>query len=557
MLRYLLWPATFLVPVVLWYFLWLPAADPPLFVDATDELDIEFTHHPGATGSYLMPEIVGSGGALLDYDNDGDLDVYLVQAAAGGQTDGRRHNRLYRQEADGRFMDVTEESKLGDTGYGMGVAVGDINNDRHLDVYLSNFGPDSLYLNDGQGSFTNISRNAGIKGDGWSTSAVFCDYDRDGYLDIYVTRYVVYDSAHHCYSSDGSRDYCAPQAFLGQSDVLYRNNGDTTFTDASRESGIDAISAPGLGVVCQDFDRDGLMDFYVANDGEPNQLWSNQGDGRFADVGLESGAGLNFGGEAEAGMGVVAGDVDGDGDLDLFLTHLNSQTNTLYVHSDERGYMDATVQAGLAVPSRPMTGFGTAFLDFDHDGRLDIAAVNGRVSMSSDTPAAAGPSWSAYAQPNQLFRNRGEGRFEDMSEYAGPFASALGVSRGLAVGDVDNDGDLDLLVTNAAGEARLYRNEAPKKGRWLIVRVVDPALNREVHGAEVTAVMGGRSYTRIANPGYGYLSSNDPRAHFGLPASGRMERLVVRWPGGMTEDFPAVGLNRQIEVHKHTGQREP
>jgi hypothetical protein len=523
-----------------------------LFADVTDRIGLDFRHDPELSGRYRLPEIVGPGAALFDHDGDGDLDLYLTQ---GGPAGGAA-NRLFRQDDDGGFTDATAESGLGDAGRGMGVAAGDVDNDGDLDLFVANFGPDALYVNQGGGRFVEAAREAGLDGGGFATSAVFCDYDRDGYLDLYVTHYVADDPDVTCQGRDGAIDFCGPSAFAGEPDRLYRNRGDGTFADASREAGVASVAAPGLGVVCQDLDGDGWMDFYVANDGVANQLWHNRGNGRFEDLALVSGTALNAFGEAEAGMGVTLGDADGDGQLDIFLTHLDKETNTLYRNEGGSMFSDRTSMTGLASPGRAMTGFGTAFLDYDHDGALDLAVVNGAVYRAL---GPIGTSLEAYertlGQENLLLRNMGEGRFEDVSASAPAFTSRREVGRGLAVGDVDEDGDLDLLVANAGGSARLFRNQAPKVGHWLMVRAYDPALSRDAHGAVVTVTAGGKEYVRIANPGYGYLSSHDPRAHFGLPPDAAPEEIRVRWPDGVLERFPGGETNRHLTLRKGAGSR--
>ena len=536
----------------------LARQESPFFTDVTAEVGLDFFHEPGDEGTYVFPEIMGSGAAFLDYDNDGDLDIYLIQG--GGlpepKAGPRKPNQLFKQGADGTFTDVTTESGLGDRGYGTGVAVGDIDNDGFVDVYVANVGADALYRNEG-GRFTNITERAGIQGEAYSASAVFCDYDRDGFLDLYVTHYVSYDPARECLAPDGKPDYCSPQSYSGASDALYRNDGDGTFTDVSARAGIGEVAAPGLGVVCSDFNHDGWPDFYVANDGTANQLWENQGNGTFVDQAFFNGVALNGMGQAEAGMGVAVGDADSDGDLDLFVTNLKDQTNTLYLNEGEFGFSDGTDASGLAAVSLHRTGFGTGFFDFDHDGDLDIAVVNGRVYREPPVEGArVSPFWKSYAEPNLLMENDGTGRFRDVSDLAGSFGTEVEVSRALAFGDFDNDGDLDLLLTNTAGPARLFRNDAPKRGSWLEVRALDVA-RRDAHGAEITVIAAGREYVRVANPGFSYLSSNDPRAHFGIAGAGKAESIRVRWPDGTLEDFPGVALNRSIVVEKGTGKKTP
>jgi hypothetical protein len=534
----------------------LSAQEPPLFHEITEEAGIDFVHDPGAEGKFALPEIMGSGAAFLDFDGDGDLDLYLVQSGPlpGAKNKERAPDRLYRQDPGGKFVDVTRGSGLANSGYGSGVAVGDIDNDGLVDLYVGNLGPDVLYHNQGGGAFADVTRSAGITENAWTASAVFCDYDLDGFLDLYVTHYVKGDPKKACVRNDGAPDYCSPQSYSYQSHVLYRNDGDRTFTDVSKASGIGGIQAPGLGVLCGDFTGDGLPDFYVANDGEANQLWENQGNGTFVDQAILMGAAFDSFGRPEASMGVAAGDIDGDSDLDLFMTHLQNQTNTLYLNDGKLGFEDVSSARGVAVPSLKYTGFGTAFFDFDHDGDLDLIGVNGRVAWGAPLPGAnLGDYWNPFAEPNFLLENDGKGFFREATGRSGSFGKELEVSRGLALGDVDSDGDLDALVTNTAGPARLYRNDVPKKGRWLLVRALDG--KRDAHGALVTVVAGAKRYVRLADPGYSYLSSNDSRAHFGIPAASQADAILVRWPGGVEERFAGGSLDRVVVLRKGEGQK--
>jgi hypothetical protein len=534
----------------------LHAQSKPIFTEIAHQLGVDFVHDPGTEGKLMAPEVMGSGGALLDYDNDGDLDLYLVQAGPLPETGKPRPpDRFYRQNSNGTFTDATAESNLGDTGYGTGVAVGDIDNDGFVDLFVGNYGPDSLYRNLGNGKFENVTAKSGIQGDFWTASAAFCDYDADGFLDLYVARYVRFDPTKVCVKGDGAPDYCSPQSLPYESDALYRNNGNGTFTDVSRASGITSARLPGLGVLCADFTGDGRLDFYVANDGEANNLWVNQGGGKFEDHAFLLGSALSALGRPQASMGVTLGDADGDGDLDLFMTHLVNDYNTLYVNDGKFGFEDMTASAGLVAPSLPYTGFGTAFLDYDHDGDLDLPVVNGAVDRHAPYPGAKmSPYWNRYAEPKHLYQNDGRGRFQDVSAKTGSYASDYDLSRGLLVGDLDQDGDLDLVVTNTAGPTRVYRNDAEKAGTWLLVRAWDGKRKRDAHGAIVTVSAGGKKYVRVASPAFSYLSSGDPRAHFGIPGASRADSIQIRWPDGGTETFGGVPLGQSIVLEKGRGK---
>ena len=539
--------------------------EPQWFVEITREAGLEFVHEGGATGEYFLPEIMGPGAALFDYDNDGDLDIYLVN---GNRRLPERVlalepvNRLYRQDPDGRFVDVTDASGLGDGGYGMGVAIGDIDNDGDADVYVTNFGPDQLYRNRGDGTFENITAAASIDVLGWSCSAAFFDYDLDGYLDLYVTQYVEFDARLKCPDHAGRPGYCGPKAFAPTFDVLLRNNGDPAvpgFSDVSDEAGITKVSpGAGLGVVCEDFNLDGWPDVYVANDAYANHLWVNQGNGTFVDDALIVGAAFNVHGLAEAGMGIVTADFDNDNDLDLFLTHLNVESNTFYQNlGGGSGFIDVSAGSGLASSSRLFTGFGVAAFDVEFDGDLDIAVVNGRVVRGDPRPEAdAPPPWDTLVEPNLFYLNDGGGRFRLIDQMTASFCRRTELTRGLATGDIDGDGDVDMLINNAVGPARLYRNQAPRQGHWLIVRAFDPGLNRDAIGAQVTVVCGDRRFLRTITRAGSYASSSDPRAHFGLGHATRVDAIEVRWPGGMLERHRIDGVDRVVELARGQGERQ-
>lgn len=516
------------------------------------QIGIDFVHEPGVQGDYHMPESLGSGGALFDYDNDGDLDIYLIN---GAFRDGRSivKNHLYRQEQDGTFTDVSDQSGLGDSAYGMGCAVGDIDNDGHLDIYVSNDGPDQLFRNRGDGTFQNITAIANIDNRDWGCSVTFSDIDRDGYLDIYVVNYVAYDSGVICTDQAGRPDYCGPAGFPGIADKLFRNNGNLTFTDISQSAGIAVAPHKGLGVVSLDFNNDHYMDFYVSNDGENNQLWINRQNNTFSDRALIKGLAVNQLGYMEAGMGIAVGDVDNDRDNDLFVTHLRGESNTYYRNDGDFGFFDDTRSGRLAQISLPYTGFGTGFLDLNNDGDLDLAIANGRVTrgtlLTKNRPAKY---WDDYAEPNMLFENDGSGQF-DVAYRNSDFCRSIDNSRGLSFGDIDNDGDVDMLVTNEGGHARVYRNDLTEKGNWLLVRAVDPQLKRDALGARVTVVSGSKEWTRSAISGYSYLAANDLRVHFGLGHHLQVDRVEILWPDGEPEIFADIAINSIITLQKGQG----
>jgi hypothetical protein len=528
------------------------------FADVTDRLGLSFTHDAGPVDSYFMPQIVGSGAALFDCDGDGLLDIYLVH---NGGPKGAK-NQLFRQKKDGTFEDISAGSGLDVAGYGMGVAIADVNNDGFPDVLLTEYGGCRLFLGDGHGHFTEMTATSGLESSQWATSACFFDYNRDGWLDLVVVNYVAYDPSWPCLGSAGQRDYCHPSVFPGSVARLYSNRGRDRsgrwlgFQDVTLESGLGNLPGPGLGVVCADFDGDRWPDIFVANDSKPNYLWINQKDGTFREEAVSRGVAFNAMAQAHANMGIALGDVDGDGLCDLYVTHLTEETNTLWKQGPKRGWFaDRTAAAGLADTRWRGTGFGTVLGDFDHNGALDLAVVNGRVAHALlNTPAASGSFWDRYAERNQLFANDGRGTFHDISPENAPFCGTPGVHRGLAVGDFDNDGALDLLVTEVAGRARLYRNVAPKKGHWLMISVLDPAHGgRHAYGAEVSVDAGGRRQVRWLNPGSSYLCSNDPRLHFGLGNADHVDAIHVIWPDGTEERFGGVKADQRVTIRQGEG----
>lgn len=535
-----------------------PAPSVAWFTEITDDAGLDFVHYSDADENFRMPEIMGAGCAMFDADGDGDLDLYLINGSREltGRADGPApRNRLYRQEADGTFTDATDASGLGDENYGFGVAVGDIDNDGDLDVYLTNRGPDRLYLNDGTGVFTDVTEAAGIDVGGWSCSATFVDYDRDGDLDLYVARYVIWDPSQRCSDPAGRNDYCGPQVFEGFPDVLLRNEGDGTFTDVSIEAGMAARKNPGLGVVCDDFDGDGWIDIAVANDGAENFLWMNQRDGTFRDEALMQGIAVNMHGDSEAGMGIIAHDFNDDGAPDLFMTHLSLQTNTYYQNrGGGTGFDDLTGPVGLGSSSQAFTGFGTATFDVQLDGHLDLLVANGKVQRGERrADSSIGPPWNRYAEPNLLYQGDGQGSFHPVNDHS-TYNTWVEMTRGLSVGDIDRDGDLDVLFSNNLGPARLYRNDAPRAGHWLMIRAFEPDLNRDAIGAQVIVVIDGRRLRRTIGRGSSYLSSHDAHAHFGLGEHENIERVEVQWADGTREFFSGVGADRYVTIRRGEGE---
>jgi hypothetical protein len=518
---------------------------PQWFAEIAREVGIDFRHESGASGALYMPEIMGGGVGLFDADGDGDLDAFFVNQnrllpAIARSTEDT--SRLYLQRGDGTFEDATARAGLGHGGFGMGVATGDIDNDGDVDVLVTGLGPAALYRNRGDGAFEDATAAAGIDVGGWSSSATFFDYDRDGFLDLYVARYLVWEPSKRCASAAGRRDYCGPTAFPPERDVLLHNRGDGRFEDVSDRAGIRGVAAAGLGVVSDDFDDDGWPDLYVANDGYANLLWINQGDGTFTDEAVVQGAAYNARGVAEAGMGVVAGDFDGDGKSDVFVTNLDRETNTLYRNlGGERGFSDVTEAVGVGLGCWNRTGFGTVALDAELDGDLDLFIANGRVTFGERQDGARLPApWDELAEPNLFYLNDGTGRFALAEEGVESLVGSIDVGRGAALGDVDADGDPDLLLGAIHGAARLYRNDAPRRGRPLAVRAVDPRWRRDAIGARVTLVTDRRRQARTITAGFSYLSTSPPVAYFGVPEGERVERIEIRWPDGTHEAFPAA-----------------
>lgn len=541
------------------------------FVERAAAAGLDFVHFNGMSGEFYYPEIMGPGIALLDYDNDGDLDLYVVQGQMlGGKPldeatrppDGPLRDRLYRNDLtvhpDGtrtvRFVDVTDEAGLDVRTYGIGVAAGDVTNNGYPDIYRTGLDGGILLRNNGDGTFTDVTVASGTGNPGgWGVSAAFVDINRNGWLDLYVGNYLIYsvDGDLDCLSVTGQRDYCPPNSYRPQPDRLYRNNGDGTFTDITATALTGGTYGPALGVSTADFNGDGWMDIYVANDGEANQLWINQRDGTFRDVALLGGAAINAEGHAEASMGVDAGDFNNNGHEDLFMTHWTAETNTLYVNDGAGYFQDRTAQSGLGPPSLARTGFGTAWFDYDNDGWLDLLVVNGSVAVIE--AQAREEDAFPLRQADQLFRNLGTGRFQDVSERAGAAFRALAVGRGAAFGDIDNDGDIDVVVGNAAGPLHLLINTIGNRQHWIGLRLVGPS-GRDMLGARVEILRDDApTLWRRARADGSYASANDPRVHAGLGASTERPRVRVHWPGGRIEAWADVPIDRYTTLVEGTG----
>ena len=544
-----------------------------LFVDRAPETGLDFVHFNGMSGSFYQPEMMGPGVGLLDYDNDGDLDVYLVQGELlgtgapliprpEGQPPG---DRLYRNEldvgADGtrvlRFTDVTEESGLPAGGYGMGVAAGDYDNDGWVDLYLTRFGRNRMLRNLGDGTFADVSGASGTDEPSWGVPASFLDVDRDGWLDLFVGNYLNYtlDTHTQCYNRSGPPDYCPPEVSPPAPSRLYRNLGDGTFADVTAVAGLGREFGPALGAAAADYDNDGWVDLFVANDQQENQLWMNQRGGAFRNLALLQGVALGAAGDAKADMGVDAGDFDNDGDEDLFITELTGQGSTLYVNDGAGLFEDLSAAFGIRAASLPYTGFGAGWIDIDNDGWLDVVAVNGAVTQRLESLGPENPF--PLDQRNQVLRNLAGMRFEDVTEQAGaPFARSE-VSRGAAFGDVDNDGDADVLVANAAGRVELLVNQVGQRRDWMGLRLVAGDARRDLVGARVEVVgSDGVARRRRSRVDGSYASAHDPRVLVGLGEEAA-DTLPVRvaWPDGRTEAWPAVPVGRYSTLVAGEGQQ--
>jgi hypothetical protein len=520
------------------------------FRDVAEEAGVARALTYGGVGEkrYIL-ETTGTGAAFVDYDEDGDLDLFVV--------DGRRlegvpegaGNRLYRNGGDGRFVDATEAAGLSREGWGQAAAVSDVDDDGDPDLLVTYYGAALLYRNRGDGTFVECGEATGLSQEGWHTSAAFADYDADGFDDLFIARYVDFDPAStpepggapNCFFM-GIAVMCGPKGLPPARSVLYRNRGDFRFEDVSEGAGIGLVPAYGLGAVWSDLDDDGDLDLYVANDQAPNNLYRNLGGGRFQDTALADGVAFNEDGRAQAGMGVDAGDYDNDGDLDLHVTNFSHDYNTLYQNSGAGYFLDVSFAAGIAEPSYLFLGWGTGFQDFDRDGFLDIFVANGHVYPE----VAKEEIESDYVQRSLLYRNLGGGRFEEVGTRAGLEKPLAG--RGVAFGDFDEDGDVDVFVTHMNGKPALYRNETRRTAHWVGLRLVGRRSSRDALGAKVELVSGDHRQIREVRSGASYLSQSDPRVFFGLGEGGRADRIRIRWPSGEVQEISSPGRGRYLLV---------
>ncbi|MEE9294199.1 MAG: CRTAC1 family protein [Phycisphaerae bacterium] len=525
-----------------------PAATALIWFDeVAAESGIDFQHVSGQAEKRYFPEIMSGGVGLIDYDRDGHLDVYFVQ---GGRVVGpppdRPGNRLYRNLGNGRFADVTAQAGVGDKGYGMGCACGDFDNDGWTDIYVTNVGPSLLYRNNGDGTFSDVTDRAGVGDPSFGSSAAFTDYDHDGDLDLFVVNYTRWSAQTEieCFAPNGRLDYCGPTNYQQPApDTLYRNEGDGTFTNVTRSAGIAAAFGNGLGIVATDLDGDGWTDFAVANDLMANQLWINNRDGTFREEGLVRGMAYNGEGFAESGMGIDAQDIDDDGDSEVFMTHFDGLTNTLYIN-DGGLFDDRTSHYGL-MGSLPFTGFGTALIDLNNDGLLDIYVANGRVAGGD---AGAGEE-KRYSELNQLFEGLGDHTFREVFPRGGTQDPLVHSSRGAAFGDYDNDGDVDIFVVNRDAPAYVLNNRGSPVNHWTMFRVVNHH-GADAIGARVQIEVDGHKRFRDVRTGYSYCASNDPRVHFGLGTVSRVDGVEVRWVDGTVQRFGSFTADQIVELKR-------
>jgi enediyne biosynthesis protein E4 len=522
------------------------------FTDITNKAGITFKHVASPEKRYIVESMSG-GVALFDYDNDGDLDIYLVNSLTVDlvKSKGKTKSHLYRNEGSGRFTEIGEQAGVSDIGWGMGVAVGDYNNDGFEDLYVTCLGPDHLLKNNGNGTFSNVTAKAGVSDPRWSTGASFVDFDHDGDLDLFVTNYVDFDIKNLPEFGQGKTcQYksipvqCGPRGLKGAGDSLYRNNGNGTFTDVSKQAGVsDADGYYGLGIISSDFDDDGWTDIFVANDSTPNFHYLNKGNGTFEEIGFNAGTAVNENGSEQGCMGVTVGDYDHDGKLDLFVTNFADEYNTLYHNDGKNSFTDVSYAAKVAAVSLPHVGWGTKFFDYDNDGWVDLFVANGHVY----------PQLPAYKQPKLLHRNNRDGTFAEVSAEFGGVLTENRASRGVAFGDIDNDGDIDLVIGDLDGTPQLLRCEG-NGNNAILIKTIGVKSNRSGIGARVTVVSGDLTQIDEVRSGDSYVSQSDLRLHFGLEKRTKVDLIQVRWPSGVVDKISGTGVNRIVTIKEGQGK---
>ena len=518
-------------------------AQPITFRDATAESGIDFVHDDGSRGKRYLMENIASGLGFIDMEGDGDLDIYLLNGAPAGASG--KPNTLWRNDGKGRFTDATGESgDAADTGYAMGCAVADFDNDGDEDIYLTNYGRNRLLRNDGRGRFTDAGEEAGVDDPGFGAGCSFLDFDRDGWLDLYLSNYLQFAPADHspCRIA-GVPVYCDPRTYPPQPDRLYRNRGDGTFEDVSDEAGISRKTGYGMGTVCSDFDGDGWVDIFVGNDVLGNFLFRNLGNGTFREIALPAGVAYDEFGDPQGTMGTNVGDYDNDGILDILVTTYQNQANTLYRGRGNNRFQDVTLATGIGTGSLPLVTWGCGFADFDHDGTREVFVAAGHLQDTVEEYNGA----STYRQRNQLFAWR-SGRFADITARSGAALRVEESSRGAVFGDIDNDGDIDIVVQNARARPSLLENRSENPHHWTLVKLQGTGSNRSAIGARVRLTAGGRTQVDEVRAGRGYQGADDLRLHFGLGSSDRIDHLEIRWPGGNEEIHTDLPANRILHL---------
>ena len=537
--------------------LFVKGQDPSVkFVDVLPQTGIIFQHDNAASTEKYFIETMGAGCGWIDYDNDGFLDAYFVQGAETPlyKPNAPLHSSLYRNNGDGTFSEVTRQAGVGAEGlFGAGVGVADYDNDGFRDLYVMGWGRSILYHNNGDGTFSDVTQQAGVANqDKWGSSAAFFDYDKDGHLDLMVANYVYWSPDNNRFCGEkrpGYRSYCHPDNYQGQLPTLYHNNGDGTFEEVTERAGLAGEPGKGLGLVAADFNNDGWIDVFQANDTIRNFLFLNNGDGSFRDATFMAGVGYSEDGKAEAGMGTDAADIDGDGWMDIYVTHLDFELDRLYRNNGDGTFEDATYKSRIGNQVFLYSGFGTRFFDYDNDGRVDLFVANGHILdnihlFHQDV---------TYAEPNLMFRNLGNGRFENVSTRLGSAISEPRVSRGAAIGDYDNDGDLDILISNNGQAPQLLRNEDGNQNHWLVIYLEGSKSNRDGIGARLKVIAGELSQVSEAKGGMSYQAAHDPRIHFGLGPYAKADSVEITWPSGVVDKLQNIPANQIVTIKEGVG----